>query len=117
MCIRSVRASCIIVHMPPRTIRTPPAPGKGKVEKALDKDLSRLPENLREGALAAAARLLAKRLDAGLSARDATTAARELRVTMDKLSQAAPIQKTEDVGDELQQRRQERLRAAEGAGS
>ena len=103
--------------MPPRTIRNPAAPGKGKVEKALDKDLARLPEKLREGALAASARMLAKRLDAGLSARDATTAARELRVTMDKLSQAAPIQKTEDVGDELQQRRQERLRAAEAGGS
>lgn len=102
--------------MPPRTIKTPAAPGKGKVERALDKDLGRLPENLREGALAAAARLLAKRLDAGLSARDATTAARELRVTLAKLGEAAPIQKSEDVGDELQQRRQERLREAEAAG-
>lgn len=101
--------------MPPRQIRSP-ASGPGKVEKALAKDLARLPENLRDGALAASCRLLAKRLDAGLSARDATTAARELRVTMAKLGEAAPIQKTEDVGDELQQRRQERLRAAEEAG-
>ena len=102
--------------MTARTIKAPVPSGKGKVERALDRDLSRLPENLREGALAASARLLAKRLDGGLSARDAITASRELRTTMAKLSEAAPIQKTEDVGDDLQARRQKRLAEAEAAG-
>lgn len=86
--------------------------GPGKIEAAVEADLQPLPEALQRGALAATARLLARRLDAGLPARDATAAARELRVTMERLDQRAPIQDSDDVGDELEQRRRDRLRKA-----
>jgi hypothetical protein len=83
-------------------------PRKGKVELALDRDLASLPETSQQSALAAVCRLVARRLDGGLPARDAVAAARELRMGMERLLAQGGSSGTGDVGDELRAKRQER---------
>jgi hypothetical protein len=87
----------------------------GHVEAALRKDLGTLPAELREGALAATCQVLARRIDAGMSARDAITAAKELRTTLGTLISQAPAREDGDVIDELRARRENRLSKVDDA--
>jgi hypothetical protein len=95
--------------MPPRT---PPAPARGDVEQALDRDLGRLPPHLATGTLATSARKIARRLDQGVAVSLSAALHRELRVTLAQLGELAPLQKSEDVGDELADRREARMKQA-----
>ncbi len=88
---------------------------KGEAEQGVDADLARLPKHMQAGTLAANARKAARRIDAGLSARDFAAISRELRVTMAKLAENAPVENTGDVGDELEARREARMKAAGGS--
>lgn len=82
---------------------------EGRVEAALLRDLKTLPAELATGALASTCQVLARRIDAGLSARDAITAAKELRTTLGTLISQAPAREDGDVVDELRARRENRL--------
>lgn len=96
--------------MPASAIRPrKPVTKQGKVEQALLRDLGTLPKELATGALALSCQVLARRIDAGMSARDAITAAKELRTTLGTLISQAPAREDGDVVDELRARRENRL--------
>jgi hypothetical protein len=71
------------------------------VSDAARRDLARLPENLRESALAAAVLDLARRLDDDPGDRDAAGVARELRIALATLRGwgAETAEDTLDVGN------------------
>ena len=82
---------------PPRT----PRRVKGVAEKAVLADLKDMPDRLRRSAVAAAALLLARQLDeGGMTPRDASGHARELRMCMTQLRDWNPGGATGDATDE-----------------
>ena len=79
------------------------------VEAAARKDLRAFPSAYRDSAVGKTYLLLARRLDAGLSARDAATLAREMRLTLLALYDLAPPHREDDPMDELRERRERRM--------
>jgi hypothetical protein len=80
----------------------------GPIQTATRRELRGLPVDLRTGTLATTALLLARRLDAGLPAREVSGVARELRQSMTALMEQAPAKPQGDLVDELRARRAER---------
>jgi len=77
-----------------------PLPGPGAAEAAVLRDLSRLPEDLRESAVALVAVTLARSLDeGGMPPRDAVGCARELRMCMTQLREWNPGGENRDGTD------------------
>lgn len=76
------------------------------VERAARKDLSALPDEYRNSALAKGYLLLARRLDAGVSARESAGLLREMRMTLLTLHELSPPAGEESYTDELQARRE-----------
>jgi hypothetical protein len=81
----------------------------GAVERAARKDLSALPPEYRSGAVARAYLMLGRRLDQGVSARDAAQLTREMRLCLLALYQLAPARHESDPVDELKARRETRM--------
>ena len=97
----------------PRAPRVP-ARRKGPVEAATARDLKTLPPVMRQGALAATALKLAREIDTDeMTARDLAGHARELRMHMTQLFDSAPGGAKGDATDEVRERRERRLSAAE----
>jgi len=95
---------------PPRTRRPPIGPR----EKGVRRDLRLLPDDLREGGIAANLIGLAQDLDRGFVAgRDAASHAREIRQGLTVLRELAPGERKGDKTDELAAKRQRRLAAAD----
>lgn len=82
------------------------------VVEAVTRDLAELPDNLRNGALAAAALQLARTIDQGLNQASCT---KELRAVMAELAAKAPQKIEGDAVDDLGSRRAARRRAAAAA--
>lgn len=85
------------------------------VEDAVLHDLSRLPDDMRQGGVAKVALFCAQQLDqpAGMLApRDAAAYLREMRLALAQLREMAPGEVKGDVTDEVRARRERRL--AEG---
>jgi len=80
----------------------------GPQEAAVQKDLERLPEADRKGALAALALNLARRLDEGGGLRDTASLARELRATLVEIANRVVPLPEADPLDELAKRRAQR---------
>lgn len=79
------------------------------VEAAAKRDLGSLPPQYRNSAIARAYLMLARRLDAGVSARDASQLAREMRLCLLALYELAPAKQETDPVDELKARREQRI--------
>ena len=79
------------------------------VEAAAKRDLAALPPLYRNSAPAKAYLMLARRLDAGVSARDASMLAREMRLTLLALNNLAPARHEDDPVDELKAQRERRM--------
>lgn len=84
------------------------------IERAARRDLNALPELYRTSAVAKSYLLLARRLDAGVSARDSATLTREMRLCLMALYELAPPQEEGDFVDEIAQRREARMKEATG---
>lgn len=91
---------------PPTEMEYPPLPPraprrvKGVAEKAVLADLKDMPDRLRRSAVAAAALLLARQLDeGGMTPRDASGHARELRMCMTQLRDWNPGGEAGDATD------------------
>jgi hypothetical protein len=82
------------------------------IEAAARHDLAALPPQYRNSAVGKTYLLLARRLDAGVSARDAAQLAREMRLALLALYELAPAQMPDDPADELTARREARMKAA-----
>jgi hypothetical protein len=80
----------------------------GQVEASVRREIRGLPADLRTGSLAVTALLLARRLDAGLPAREVAGVAREIRQSIAALMEQAPAKPQGDLVDELRARRAER---------
>lgn len=81
----------------------------GPQEAAVQRDLERLPEADRNGALAALALNLARRLDAGPAGlRDTASVARELRATLVEIANRVVPLPEADPLDDLAERRASR---------
>lgn len=76
------------------------------VERAARKDLSALPLEYRNSAIAKGYLLLARRLDAGVSARESAGLLREMRMTLLTLHELSPPAAEESFTDELQAKRE-----------
>ncbi len=76
------------------------------VETAARKDLRALPPDYRNSAIAKGYLLLARRLDAGVSARESAGLLREMRMTLLTLHELSPPAGEESYTDELQARRE-----------
>lgn len=81
------------------------------MEKSARKDLAALPPQYRTSAIAQAYLLLARRLDAGVSARDSAQLAREMRLALLALYELAPAKHDIDPVDELRVKREQRMTA------
>lgn len=81
------------------------------VETAARKDLAALPAEYRNSAVAKSYLLLARRLDLGVSARDAAQLTREMRLCLLALYDLAPAKHENDPADELRAKREERMRS------
>lgn len=82
----------------------------GPVEISVNRDLRKLPEDLRKGAIAASVIRLARELDAGIvMGRDAAGHAREIRLSVLTLRELAPAGEKGDQTDEVRARRERRL--------
>jgi hypothetical protein len=81
----------------------------GEVERAARRDIRNMPAEFRTCAVAVAYILLARRLDAGMSARDAGSVARELRMALLTLREMAPPQHAGDYVDEVKAAREKRM--------
>lgn len=79
------------------------------VEAAARRDLRALPKDLSAGALATAYLVLARRMDAGVSTRDAATLAREMRMALLAMHEMAPPAAEDDFVDELRVKREQRM--------
>lgn len=92
------------------------APRRLSVEAAARRDLAALPPLYRDSALGKTYLLLARRLDAGVSTRDAGQLAREMRQCLLTLHTLAPPKRADDPADELAKKREDRMRreAADG---
>jgi hypothetical protein len=94
---------------PPRAPRAP-VRRKGPAETAVLRDLRALPDDLRQGGIAAAALQLARALDAGdMSPRDLSATAAQLRMSLVTLREIAPGEAKGDHTDEVRERRERRL--------
>ena len=94
---------------PPVRNRRPPV---GPREKGVRADLRKMPEELREGGIAAGIIGLAQDLDRGfVIGRDAAAHAREIRQGLMVLREMAPGDRKGDKTDELAEKRQRRLSA------
>jgi hypothetical protein len=92
--------------LPRRTRR----PAKGPYQKAVEKDLARLPDDLSDGAVAAGMLRLAVELDAGLVlGRDAAAHVREIRQSFTTLKELSPAGRKNDKTDDLTARRERRM--------
>ena len=80
------------------------------VERAARADLRVLPAQYRNCAIAKGYLMAARRLDAGVSARDLVSLQREMRLTMLTLHELAPAESPGSVVDELGAAREERMR-------
>lgn len=84
------------------------------LEESVRVDLAGLPVNMRRGGVARVALMCARVLDeGGLTPRDASGFARELRLALAQLREMAPGEVKGDLTDEVKQRREKRL-AGEG---
>lgn len=82
----------------------------GRVERGVRKDLKALPDNLKDGAVAQAALLLARDLDSGnLLPRDAAAYLAQLRHCMAQLREWAPGEAKGDTTDAARTAREKRL--------
>lgn len=81
----------------------------GTLESAARRDLRSLPPAYRNSAIAQTYLLMARRLDAGVNARDTATLARELRLALLVLYDLSPPAREDDAVDELRKRREERM--------
>lgn len=88
----------------------------GPIEKAARRDVRAMPDEFRSCAVAVAYIMLARRLDAGMSPRDAGTVARELRMALLTLHEMAPPKRENDFVDEVRVKREQRLGAIAGSG-
>jgi hypothetical protein len=94
----------------PARNRRPPA---GPREKGVRADLRKMPEELREGGIAAGIVGLAQDLDRGfVTGRDAAAHAREIRQGLMVLREMAPGDRKGDTTDDLRERRERRLSAS-----
>lgn len=83
------------------------------VRRSLEAELAEMPEAVRSGTLAAAARVLAGVLDDGPGARDAASVAKEMRCALAELrALASAVPDESDPIDELQRRRDARVAGA-----
>ena len=79
----------------------PPHPGPPSALEAVSRDLDKLPEVLRESAVAVTALILARSLDAGeMLSRDQVGCVREIRMCMAQLREWNPAGDTGDGTDE-----------------
>jgi hypothetical protein len=85
------------------------------VERAARKDLRAFPPVYRDSALGRAYLLLARRLDAGLSASDTVRAVNQMRLCLLTLTTLAPPSAGEDFVDEFTTRREQRMRELQAA--
>lgn len=93
----------------PRPSR-PRRPAKGPYQKAVEKDLARLPDDLADGAVAAGMLRLAAEVDAGfVLGRDAAAHVREIRQSFTTLKELAPAGNKTDKTDDLTARREKRM--------
>src|SRR5260370_10040607 len=104
--------------LPSATPLTGPSPGTsrprripGPIEKAARGDVRRMPAEFHSCAVAAAYVMLARRLDAGMSPRDAGPVSREMRMTLLTLHEMAPPKREGDYVDEVRVQREKRLAA------
>ena len=91
---------------PPRRSRAP-ARRKGRVEKALDRDLKALPAEYSTGTIAEAARVLAMQLDdiaAAMTPRDVAGHVAGIRMCVVQLREWAPVAEPGDATGEAQTR-------------
>lgn len=94
---------------PPKPSR-PRRPAKGPYQKAVEKDLARLPDDLADGAVAAGMLRLAVELDTGaVFGRDAAAHVREIRQSYTTLKELAPAGNKSDKTDDLTARRERRM--------
>jgi hypothetical protein len=73
-----------------------------------------MPAEYRSCAVAEAYVMLARRLDAGMSPRDAGSVAREMRMALLTLYDMAPPKREGDYVDEVRAKREQRMEAAGG---
>lgn len=79
----------------------PPPPEPGRAEEAVQRDLGKLPEDMRTSAVAVSALILARSLDAGeMLSRDQVGCVREIRMCMTQLREWNPAGDTGDGTDE-----------------
>ena len=88
----------------------------GTVEAAARRDLAALPPTYRNSAVAKAYLLMARRLDAGVSARDTAQVTREMRLCLLALYELTPAKHANDPVDELKAKREQRLQDLPEAG-
>lgn len=86
-----------------------PARRPVSIESAARKDLATMPPEFRNGAVAKSYLLLCRRLDSGVSARDAAGLAREIRLCLLTLYDLAPARHKDDPIDEVKTRREQRM--------
>lgn len=90
------------------------------IEAAARRDLRAFPPEYRNSAIAKAYLLMARRLDAGLSAGETARLVQQMRMTLLTLNELAPPAPEASHTDELQAKREQWMknlaRAAEGAG-
>ena len=79
------------------------------IETAARRDLKALPREYSDSAVGKSYLLLARRLDAGVSTRDAATLAREMRLALLALHELAPPKAEDDFVDELRVAREKRM--------
>lgn len=80
------------------------------VERAARADLRAIPKPYRDSAVAKSYLMLARRLDAGVSARDVVALAREMRMALLTLNELAPPQRADDFVDEIREQREKHMR-------
>jgi hypothetical protein len=82
-------------------------------EAAARRDLRALPKDISTGALGTAYVILARRMDSGVSTRDAATLAREMRMALLAMHEMAPPAAEDDFVDELRVKREQRMMEAQ----
>jgi hypothetical protein len=82
---------------------------------ATERDLAKLPEDLRDSSLAASALALAKELDSGTSATSKSMCAKAHLEIMDRLRELAPPAEETDAVNDIEAQRVKRLARLPGA--
>lgn len=96
----------------------PPPPEPGPYQRAVERDLDRLPRDLATGAVAAGMLRLAAEIDQGFVAgRDVSGHVREIRQSYTTLKELAPAGNKSDKTDELTTRREKRMTGKGGRAS